>query len=69
MTCTHLCVLVSLRLLNYGKCRGGILLAPASQRDTDMVHTIVVITSPTIQEDVGRPGEPKFATRLRPLIA
>ena len=69
MTSTLLRVLVLLRLLYYGQNRGTIPPAPLGWRNTDLVHTRVVITTPTIREDVSVAGEPKSATGFWPLVA
>ena len=56
-------------LLNSGQCRGIIPPAPLGRRDIDQVTTTRVITTPTIQEDVRGPSQPKSAIGLMPLIA
>ena len=75
MTGTCLRVLVSLRLLNASYSKSSISKAsplspapPPYWRDVDEVHTTVIITMPTVQEDVGKLGGLRSATGLRPNI-
>ena len=68
VTRTRLRVLVSLRLLNRGLCRGSIPPAPPGRGDADEVHAAVVIAPRTIQKDVGERSEPRTAIGLRALI-